>query len=63
MIRNKMTGGNKDFAFIEFFTPEEAAFALKKGNAPDFKIGGQKATVMYSKTKQDDEFFARPYDK
>ena len=22
MIRNKLTGGNKDFAFIEFFTPE-----------------------------------------
>jgi RNA recognition motif-containing protein len=54
MIRNKVTGGNKDFAFVEFFSPEEAAMALRKANAPDFRVMGQKVTVMYSRTKQDD---------
>jgi RNA recognition motif-containing protein len=32
MIRNKISGGNKDFAFVEFFSPDEAAYALKKTN-------------------------------
>lgn len=40
MIRNKMTGQMKDFAFIEFFTPEEAALALKNASAPEFRIRG-----------------------
>lgn len=32
MIKNKATGMNKDFAFVEFFTPEETAAAFKIAN-------------------------------
>jgi RNA recognition motif-containing protein len=34
MIKNKITGENKDFAFVEFFSQEETAFALKASSAP-----------------------------
>lgn len=51
MIRNKMTGQLKDFAFIEFFTPEDAALALKLTSSSDFRIKGEKVSVMYSRNK------------
>ncbi len=64
MIRNKMTGQLKDFAFIEFFTPEDAALALKRTSHPDFKIRGEKVTVMYSRNKSDDDYAKPlPYEK
>lgn len=40
MIRNKMTGVLKDFAFVEFFTPEDAALALKEASTSNFKVKG-----------------------
>jgi RNA recognition motif-containing protein len=40
MIKNKMTGQMKDFAFIEFFTPEDASLALKYASASEFRIKG-----------------------
>jgi RNA recognition motif-containing protein len=40
MIKNKMTGQFKDFAFIEFFTPDDAALALKQTSTSDFRIKG-----------------------
>lgn len=64
MIRNKMTGQLKDFAFIEFFTPEDAALALKRSSNSDFKIRGEKVTVMYSRNKSDDDYAKPlPYEK
>ncbi len=51
-----MTGQLKDFAFVQFFTPEEAAQALKQASSPDFKVKGQKVSVMYSRNKSEDEY-------
>lgn len=31
-IRNKLTGAFKDFAFIEFYSPEETAAAYREAN-------------------------------
>lgn len=31
-IRNKVTGGFKDFAFLEFFSPEETTIAYREAN-------------------------------
>lgn len=59
MIKNKMTGQLKDFAFIEFFTPEDAALALKHTTNSDFRIKGEKVSVMYSRNKSDDDY-AKP---
>ena len=39
-IRNKMSGGYKDFAFIEFFSPEETSIAYREANESNFKISG-----------------------
>jgi RNA recognition motif-containing protein len=54
MIKNKSTGTNKDFAFVEFFTAEETANAFKIGNEPGFKISGEPVTVLYSKNRKDE---------
>lgn len=59
MIKNKITGHMKDFAFIEFFSCEEAALALKKSSTPDFRIQNEKVSVMYSRNKSDDDY-AKP---
>lgn len=56
MIRNKMTGLLKDFAFVEFFTPEDAALAFKQANHPDFRVSGEKVSVMYSRNKSEDDY-------
>lgn len=65
MIRNKVTGANKDFAFVEFFSPEEAASALNKATAYDFRVAGERVTVMYSRSKQDEDYYSRttPFEK
>lgn len=55
-IKNKLTGTFKDFAFIEFFSPEDTAVAFREANDPDFKINGQKLTVMYSRNKSEDDY-------
>ena len=64
MIKNKMTGQMKDFAFIEFFTPEEAAVALKNATSPEFRVRGEKVSVMYSRNKSEDDYAKPlPYEK
>ena len=62
-IKNKLTGRYKDFAFVEFFTPEETAIAYREANDPRFRIAGQKVTVLYSRNKSDDDYFKPlPYE-
>lgn len=62
-IRNKLTGKFKDFAFIEFFTPEETTIAFKEANEGCFRISGQKIMVNYSRNKSDDDFLKPlPYE-
>lgn len=53
MIKNRTTGSNKDFAFVEFYTPEETAQAYKIGNEPGFQIQGEHVDVLYSKNRRD----------
>lgn len=54
MIKNKATGMNKDFAFVEFFTPEETAAAFKIANETEFRINGEPVTVLYSKNRKEE---------
>lgn len=59
MIKNKMTGQLKDFAFIEFYNAEEAAIAYKNATNSDFRVKGEKVSVMYSRNKSEDDY-AKP---
>jgi RNA recognition motif-containing protein len=52
MIRNKNTGMNKDFAFVEFYSAEETTLAFKAANSNDFKIQGEPVSVLYSKNRR-----------
>ena len=62
-IRNKLTGRYKDFAFIEFFTPEETSIAFKEANEAGFRVAGQRVVVNYSRNKSDDDYFKPlPYE-
>lgn len=54
MIKNRATGDNKDFAFVEFYTPEETAHTFKICNEPGFQIRGEHVDVLYSKNRRDD---------
>ena len=54
-----MTDQKKDFAFIEFFTEDDAAIAFKNTTSSDFRIRGEKVSVMYSRNKSDDDY-AKP---
>lgn len=54
MIKNRSTGDNKDFAFVEFYTPEETAHAFRIGNEPGFQIRGEHVDVLYSKNRRDE---------
>lgn len=59
MIKNKMTGQFKDFAFIEFYNAEDAAITYKKTTESDFRIKGEKVSIMYSRNKAEDDY-AKP---
>lgn len=62
-IKNKLTGEFKDFAFLEFFSPEETSQAFREANEPGFKIAGQKVTVMFSRNKSNDDYYKPlPYE-
>lgn len=56
MIKNRMTDQKKDFAFIEFYSEEDAAVAFKNTSTPDFRVRGEKVSVMYSRNKSDDDY-------
>ncbi len=51
MVRNKSTKRNKDFAFIEFHTQEEAE-AVIRGLGPETTIHGQPVLLSFSKAKR-----------
>lgn len=54
----------KDFAFLEFYSAEDAAVAYKNSTNPDFRIRGEKISVMYSRNRVDDDYTrVMPYDR
>lgn len=52
LVKNRNTGNMKDFAFVEFFTPEEAERVVKMTQGPDFRVNGQPVTISLSRTKR-----------
>ena len=55
-IRNRICGGFKDYAFIEFFTPDDTKVAFQAASHPDFRLRGQRVTAMYSRNRPDDDY-------
>ena len=41
LVPNKVTGGTKDFAFVEFYTIEDTENVLKKVTNGDFRLRGE----------------------
>lgn len=41
MVPNKLTGGTKDFAFVEFFTMEDSENVFRRVTNGEFKIRGE----------------------
>ena len=54
MITEKVTGEPKEFAFIEYFSIEEATMALNFIKKYPMTIRGNPICVTYSKIKRDD---------
>ncbi|KRX09287.1 hypothetical protein PPERSA_05956 [Pseudocohnilembus persalinus] len=52
LVKNKTTGAQRDFAFVEFFTVEEAEKVLEQTER-DLRINGQDVHVLYSKSKNE----------
>ncbi len=55
MISERITGEPKDFAFVEYFTIEEATIALNQIKRIPVKIRGNPLFVTFSKIKRPDE--------
>ena len=45
MVPNKLTGGTKDFAFVEFFTMEDSENVFRRVSNGEFKIRGEQITI------------------
>jgi RNA-binding protein 5/10 len=52
LVPNKMTGGTKDFAFVEFFTIDDTENVFRKVSNGEFKIRGEPITIQYSKSSR-----------
>jgi RNA recognition motif-containing protein len=55
MIRDRITGELKDFAFIEFFTLDEANYVMAEIKRNPLKINNQPVNITYSKIKRFEE--------
>lgn len=54
IIRNKQTGQANEIALIEFFTSEDADYALRMIETPNFMINGHPVSGTITKLKKDD---------
>jgi hypothetical protein len=52
MIRDRITGELKDFAFIEFFTLDDANYVLAEIKRNQLKINNQPVNITYSKIRR-----------
>ena len=57
LVPNKVTGGTKDFAFVEFYTMEDTENVLKRVTSGDFRIRGEPISIQYSKSSRNQRFF------
>jgi RNA-binding protein 5/10 len=55
MIRDRMTGELKDFAFIEFFTLDEANYVLAEIKRNPLRINDESVNITYSKIRRFEE--------
>jgi hypothetical protein len=54
MIKDKNSGELRDFAFIEFFTLEDANYVMKMVKKSQIKINNYPVYVTYSRIKKGD---------
>jgi RNA-binding protein 5/10 len=55
MIRDRISGEIKDFAFIEFFTLDEANYVLAEMKRNPLSIKGKPVNITYSKIRRFEE--------
>ena len=61
MISDKISGEPKDFAFIEYFTIEEATMALNQIKRNPIKIRNNITYVTFSKIRRPEDFKVSQY--
>ena len=54
--KNGASGDYKDFAFIEFFTIEDATFVLERAKQDRLKINNQQVSLSYSRFKRPEQY-------
>lgn len=55
MVKDHISEGTfRDYAFIEYFTIEEAAYALEKMKQKPMYLRGEMLSATYSKIKRDE---------
>lgn len=55
LIRSKTNGQQRDFAFVEFYTQEEAESVLQQCQSPAFNILGETVAVYFSRNRRPGE--------
>ncbi len=63
MIRDKLTGDVKDFAFVEFFTIDEAQHVINQIKKLPVKIRDVPVYVTFSKIRRSEELRVKNYLK
>jgi len=58
MIRDKITSELKDFAFVEYFTVEEASYAMNQIKKNPIKLKNQIIYCTFSKIRRPEDFKA-----
>jgi hypothetical protein len=61
VISDKISGEPKDFAFIEYFTIEEATMALNQIKRNPIKIRNNITYVTFSKIRRPEDFKVSKY--
>ena len=52
LVKDKESGMNKDFAFVEFHTLEDSALVLERAKIEKVRVKGVSVFVSYSKYKR-----------
>lgn len=56
LIRDRITGEIKDFAFVEYFSIDEAMFALDRIRQDPIRIKNNPLFVTFSKLKRNEDY-------
>eukprot|EP00350_Pseudokeronopsis_sp_OXSARD2_P007272 CAMPEP_0170554532 /NCGR_PEP_ID=MMETSP0211-20121228/12389_1 /TAXON_ID=311385 /ORGANISM="Pseudokeronopsis sp., Strain OXSARD2" /LENGTH=118 /DNA_ID=CAMNT_0010863667 /DNA_START=1043 /DNA_END=1399 /DNA_ORIENTATION=- len=63
LVKEKETNTNKDFAFVEFHSIDDAMAIVERAKNEKIKVQGQNVIVCFSKYKRPEQYFESYFDQ